>query len=43
VAIALDLLLGYRDSGRLYAEIAILSRQDRELHKAPDVIGLSEA
>ncbi|KAG9503746.1 hypothetical protein J7337_003701 [Fusarium musae] len=31
------------NSGRLYAEVAILSRQDRELHKASDVIGLSEA
>ncbi|EWG41608.1 hypothetical protein FVEG_03688 [Fusarium verticillioides 7600] len=43
VAIALDLLLAYQNSGRLYAEVAILSRQDRELHKASDVIGLSEA
>ncbi|KAF5664231.1 GATA zinc finger domain-containing protein [Fusarium denticulatum] len=47
VAIALDLLLAYRDSdrkkGRLYAEIAILSKQDRELNKAPGVVELSEA
>ncbi|KAG5792356.1 hypothetical protein H9Q69_008597 [Fusarium xylarioides] len=43
VAIARDLLLAYRDSGRLYAEIAILFKQDRELNKAPGVIELSEA
>ncbi|KAF5249713.1 hypothetical protein FANTH_5021 [Fusarium anthophilum] len=42
VAIALDLLLAHRDSGRLYVELAILSKQGRELNKAPGVIGLLE-
>ncbi|KAF5558160.1 gata zinc finger 10 [Fusarium napiforme] len=38
-----DLLLAYHESSRPYAEIAILSKQDRELGKAPGVTGLSEA
>ena len=47
VAIAPDSLLACRDTdckeGRLYAEIAILSKQSRELNKALGVIGLYEA
>ncbi|KAF5563210.1 GATA zinc finger domain-containing protein [Fusarium phyllophilum] len=39
----IDLLLACRESGRLYAEDAILSKQERDLNKAPGVIGLSEA
>ncbi|KAF5649539.1 GATA zinc finger [Fusarium tjaetaba] len=43
VAIALDLLLAYHNSSRLYVEIAILFKQDRGLNKAPGMTGLSEA